>query len=179
VLSWTKPGVPEVALFSSNHRIPATPPEDTVMFPTNASWSPKLRYADRNMPRSPIASSPSPLPACGTQARVNGQRTVNGAGVSVPATVQVEFAGFAKSTWKRWTGHVASVPTLTYGFGAPAGGGVIPSRSAGRNASSVGPPRGAKMIVAGLPASIAVRSKANACGPRNAVPDELNTFMLM
>jgi hypothetical protein len=33
--------------------------------------------------------------------------------------------------------------------------------------------------VAGLPASIAVRSKANGCGPRKAVPLVLNTFMLM
>jgi hypothetical protein len=35
------------------------------------------------------------------------------------------------------------------------------------------------MKVAGLPVSIAARSKANGWGPRNAVPDELKTFMLM
>ena len=70
------------------------------------------------------------------------------------------------------------MPTLTYGFGEPAGGGVIPSRSAGMYASSVGLPSGPAMKVAGVPASIASRSKANACGPRNAVPDALKMFAL-
>ena len=36
-------GVPEVALLTSNQRMPATPPEATVMLPTSASWSPKFR----------------------------------------------------------------------------------------------------------------------------------------
>jgi hypothetical protein len=35
------------------------------------------------------------------------------------------------------------------------------------------------MNVAGTPASIFVLSKANACGPRKEVPEELNTFMLI
>ena len=71
------------------------------------------------------------------------------------------------------------MPVATNGFGAPLGGDTEPSRSAGMNASSVEEPSGPAMKVAELPASIADRSSANACGPRNAVPDELNTFMLM
>ena len=45
--------------------------------------------------------------------------------------------------------------------------------------SSVGPSMPVLTIVAGVPLSIAVRSRANGCGPRNAVPAALNTFMLM
>ena len=64
--------------------------------------------------------------------------------------------------------------------GAPAGGGVFPSRSAGRYASSVDPPVIPVVTkVAAFPTSIAERLNANGCGPRNAVPDELKTFMLM
>src|SRR5919197_517519 len=130
------------------------------------------------MPRSPRVSSTSPVPSCGTQAPPP-QITENGDGVSVAASVQVEFPGLAKSAWKRYSGQVAFVPAAMNGFGAPAGGGVEPSRSAGRNGLSDEVPRGAAMKVAGLPAIIAARSNAKPCGPRNAVPDALNTFMLM
>ncbi|PYK40563.1 MAG: hypothetical protein DME49_00145 [Verrucomicrobia bacterium] len=52
-------------------------------------------------------------------------------------------------------------------FGAPAGGNVEPSRSAGKKGETE-PPRGPAglMKVAGEPASIAVRLNANGCGPR-------------
>ena len=44
VLCWTNDGVPEVAFVISHQRTPATPPDETVMFPTSASWpSPKRR----------------------------------------------------------------------------------------------------------------------------------------
>src|SRR6266498_3546946 len=131
------------------------------------------------MPRSPSVSSVSPVPSCGTQ-DPPPQITEKGAGVSVAPSVNVEFAGTAKSTWKRYSGHVAFVPVLMNGFGAPAGGEFKPSRSAGMNWSLDGLKKaGSRNVtnVAGLPASIAARSKANGCGPRNAVPDELNTFM--
>ncbi|TML52308.1 MAG: hypothetical protein E6G15_11110 [Actinobacteria bacterium] len=74
------------------------------------------------------------------------------------------------------------MPVLMNGFGAPAGGGLRPSRSAGMNWSLVGLKNDGSrkvMNVAGLPASMAARSKANGSGPRNAVPPELNTFMPM
>ena len=52
------------------------------------------------MGRSPIASSRS-LFGSGTHARVLGQASVNAGGVSVAASVNVEFAGVTKSAWKR------------------------------------------------------------------------------
>ena len=70
----------------------------------------------------------------------------------------------------------------TNGAGEPAGGVVDPSRSPGRIASFAELKTDASRVVtnvAGWPASIAARLNANGCGPRNAVPAELNTFMLM
>ena len=132
------------------------------------------------MLRSPSVSSLSETPACGTQAPAEPpQTTLNGSGVSVPPSVKVEFAGVVKSTWKRQSFQVGLVPISVNGFGAPPGGRIDPSKSAGMSWSSVGPSIPVLMIVAGLPASIAVRSIANGCGPRKAVPDALNTFMLM
>ena len=49
---------------------------------------------------------------------------------------------------------------LRYGFGAPAGGVLGPSRSAVMYESSEADPMVAAMNVAGVPASIALRSKA-------------------
>ena len=87
-----------------------------------------------------------------------------------------------KSTWKRHSFQVAAVPDIRKGFGAPAGGAVEPSRSPGSIASFDGVNTAAFRVVtnvAGEPASIAARLKANGCGPRNAVPDELKTFIVM
>src|SRR6516225_1709966 len=132
------------------------------------------------MARSPIASSPSLVPACGTQLRVFGQSTLNGWGVSEPALVNVELAGLAKSTWKRQTAQaLAFDPISVYGFGAPAGGGMVPSMSAGMSWLSFGPSIPVLMIVAGSPASIAVRSSANGCGPRRNEPVESKMLKLM
>ncbi len=85
--------------------------------------------------------------------------------------MKVEFAGVAKSTWKRQSGHVVELngPDIRNGFGAPAGGGVEPSRSAGSIESLSGSKTdGSRVVtnVAGFPASIAARSNANGCGPR-------------
>src|SRR6516225_2335549 len=132
------------------------------------------------MARSPIASRPSLVPACGTQLRVFGQSTLNGSGVSEPALVNVELAGVAKSTWKRQIAQAEAFdPISVNGFGAPAGGGMDPSKSAGMSWLSFGPSIPVLMIVAGSPASIAVRSMAKGCGPRKNEPDESKTFMLM
>ena len=64
-------------------------------------------------------------------------------------------------------------------LGAPAGGKIEPSKSPGSIAGNEELSIGMETIVAGRPASILARSIANACGPRKAVPEELNTFMLM
>src|SRR6516164_5138179 len=125
------------------------------------------------MARSPMASSWSGTPAWGTQLLVFGQSTLNGLGVSVPALVNVELAGVAKSTWKRQTAQAAAFdPISVNGFGAPAGGGMVPSTSAGMSWLSFGPSIPVLMIVAGSPASIDVRSMANGCGPRRNEPVE-------
>src|SRR5207248_2581646 len=81
-------------LLISHHRMPATPPEDTLRLPTRAScpsW--KRRYAERNIGRSPMPSSASATPAWGTQPRVLGQRELNPAGDRLPPLVKVELAG--------------------------------------------------------------------------------------
>ena len=93
--------------------------------------------------------------------------------------MNVELAGLTKSTWKRHSFQVAFVPISVNGFGEPEGGWFDPSRSAGMSWSSVGPSMPVLTIVAGVPLSIAERSRANGCGPRNAVPAALNTFVLM
>jgi hypothetical protein len=68
----------------------------------------------------------------------------------------------------------------TNGLAVPAGGVIAPSRSLGRKEGSVPPPVIPGVTkVADKPASILVRSKAKAWGPRKAVPLELNTFMAM
>ena len=66
---------------------------------TSDSWSPKLRYAARNIIRSAIASRLEPF-GSGTHARVVGQSCVNPAAAGDAKRVKVEFAGVPKSTWK-------------------------------------------------------------------------------
>src|SRR5436190_24273475 len=114
------------------------------------------------MPRSPSVSRVSPGGSCGTQAPPP-QIGEKAAGVRVPPEVKVEFAGVAKSTWKRYSGQVELTPVLLNGFGAPTGGGVSPSRSAGMKASLDGLKKdGSRNVtkVAASPASIAARSRA-------------------
>ena len=52
------------------------------------------------MKRSPIPSSHCAVPGCGTQLR-EPQRFENAAAAGAPASVNVELAGEAQSTWKR------------------------------------------------------------------------------
>src|SRR6476659_9523087 len=94
------------------------------------------------MKRSAIASRLVCGASCGTHARVVGQSIVNGAAGRVAASVKVVLPGTAKSAWKRKTLYagVAAPGNSTNGLGAPAGGRLEPSKSPGRNASSVGPP---------------------------------------
>src|SRR5689334_19206197 len=132
------------------------------------------------MLRSPSVSSWSETPACGTQAPAEPPHTtLNGSGVRVPPSVNVEFDGFVKSAWKRQSFQVGFVPISVNGFGAPDGGRTDPSKSAGMSWSSVGVRMPVLMMVAGRPFNIDERSSANGCGPRKAVPDALNTFVLM
>jgi hypothetical protein len=74
------------------------------------------------------------------------------------------------------------VPDIRNGFGAPAGGAAEPSRSPGSIASFAELKTDELRVVtnvAGVPASMAARLNANGCGPRNAVPAELKTFIVM
>src|SRR3954468_1342684 len=109
-------GVPVVTLLISHQRTPATPFDETDRLPTSAScpsW--KRRYAERNIGRSPIPSSPSATPACGTQFRVKGQSCVYAAPERLPANVKDEALGLAKSTWKRRSGQVELEPSWMNG----------------------------------------------------------------
>src|SRR5919198_9220 len=159
----------------------ALKPAARVTLPTSASRPPpKFRYALRNMPRSPSVSSAAEVPSCGTQAPPP-QITEKAAGVSVPPSVNDELAGVAKSTWKRNSGHVAPTSSVRNGFGAPAGGGLLPSRSAGMNGSlpllNQDGSRNVTKAGFGLPASMAARSNAKGCGPRKFFPPESKTFI--
>src|SRR5215472_15638464 len=132
------------------------------------------------MLRSPSVSSVSLVPACGTQFPADPpQTTLNGSGVRVPACVNVELDGLVKSAWNRQIFQVGFVPISVYGLGAPAGGRIEPSKSAGMSWSSDGLSMPVLMTVAGLPFSMSARSSANGCGPRKAVPDALKMLKLM
>src|SRR3954466_5157664 len=145
VLCCPQAGVPDVTPLISHQRTPERPPlhvlplppTQTLWLPTSASWpSEKRRYAARNIERSPSADSRDEVPACGTQ--LEKQSSVYAAGVRVPPTVNVEFAGVPKSAWKRQILQVVvSSPDCMTGSGAPAGGMIEPSRSAGSIASAL------------------------------------------
>src|SRR5215813_2993476 len=110
------------------------------------------------MPRSPMPSRKSPF-GSGMQARVGRQSSVYGAGVSAPPSVKVELGGLAKFGWKRQRNQTELSPDIRNGSGAPAGGAVEPSRSAGSIASlpllKTVVPVYAMNVAAGLPASMA------------------------
>src|SRR5260221_5913412 len=114
------------------------------------------------MTRSLSVSSFWVVLGCGTHAKHVGANAATG---SVVGPVKVEFAGVVQSTWKRQSRRLF-VPNSTIGFGAPAGGGVDPSRSAGRSPPSL-VPSVKHCCVAARPASILARSQAHISGPRN------------
>src|SRR5947209_3439809 len=109
---------------------------------TSDSYVPKLRYDARYMTRSPSESSFCAVPACAMHAPPP-QACEYAAVASVVGPVKVEFAEFAKSTWKRQV-LSAFVPKFVKYPAAPAGGAAVvpsapfaPSRSAGRRLATV------------------------------------------
>src|SRR3954469_21313240 len=83
--------------------------------------------------------------------------------------LSVDADGFAKSTWKRNKVRCVASASPTRWFGAPAGGRIDPSRSAGSRLDTDG---GCwkQMAFAGAPVNIAARSKAHACAPAKPFP---------
>src|SRR5258706_9318785 len=81
------------------------------------------------MRRSPSESSFWAVPGWGTQLPPL-QARANEATERLTGPLREVFAGVVQSTWNR---HRLSefAPMLSIGFGAPAGGGVAPSRSPG------------------------------------------------
>ncbi len=84
--------------------------------------------------------------------------------------VRVVLEGVAKSTWNLNRSSVVDVPSSKKKLGEPVGGAVVPSKSAGSKLASL-VPFWKHCIVEALPASIAVRFKAQACGPINEPPN--------
>src|SRR5579859_349442 len=128
------------------------------------------------MARSERVSSVLPVPDWGTQVP---HSAVKAAGVRLLTVVKVLLAGVMKSTWNLYRGQVAPA-VLRKGFGAPAGGRMLPSRSPGNMKPSAvlsGPAVVTKVAV--VPASMAGRSKANGCGPRYLLPAALKTLSPM
>src|SRR5262249_10887393 len=155
---WNTLGGPPLVIRSSYQRTPTELPAVTAWLTTRDSWSPKLRYANRNITRSDSESSCWVVPFCGMQVPDAPQAAVYEATVSVVGPVNVELAGVAKSTWNFQNASVvAVVPSATTVFASPAGGAVPPSTSL---ASS--PPNWFEVVkhtwVAVVPASIAARS---------------------
>src|SRR5205814_473583 len=97
---------------------------------------------------------------------------VKAATVSVVGPVKLEFAGVAKSTWnlKRRSELVAKSRKTA---GSPAVGWIVPSISEGSRLS-MALLCWKQIMVAALPASMALRLAAQASAPRKAVPLALN-----
>src|SRR5947207_4264084 len=119
-------------------------------------------------------------PNWGTQFRFPGQIRVKAAAAGLPTRLKVVLAGVTKSAWKSRTLYTPVPGNETKGSPVPAGGRMEPSKSPARKEGSEDPPVIPRVTkVAAVPASMLVRSKAKAWGPRKAVPAELNTFMNM
>src|SRR5215469_13915221 len=159
---------------SSYQRTATEEPLVTLCAATSASWSPKFRYASRYMSRSPSESSCCDVPDCGMQVPLLPQASLKEFTASVLGPVNVELAGVVKSTWNWNAASVfALAPSERSVLGSPAGGSMLPSRSAGRRLETL---VGAlnEMLVAVWPASMAERSSAATLVPRKAVPAALN-----
>src|SRR5436190_15724319 len=96
---WKTLGAPPDVWRISYHRTPTDAPAVTAWFTTSDSWSPKLRYASRNMIRSDSESSVCEVPPCGMHVPVDPHAVVYAATVNEPGPVNVELAGTAQSTW--------------------------------------------------------------------------------
>src|SRR5438094_8515742 len=104
-----------------------------------------------------LGVTPLVVPGCGTRKFA----TVYGATASGASAVIVLLAGVVQSTWT-FHAPICCVPELrlTTTLGAPAGGGVVPSRSAGIGSWPRAPVE-KHCCVAAAPASILARSSAH------------------
>jgi hypothetical protein len=100
---------------------------------------------------------------------VDAQASVYGATLMAVGPVKVELEGVVKSTWNLNRFSVVDVPSSKKKLGEPAGGAVVPSKSAGSKLASL-VPLWKHCMVAAVPASIAARFRAQACGPINGPP---------
>src|SRR5258708_28692976 len=79
------------------HRTPPLHPAITEWLTTSDSWSPKFRYASRNIRRSPRESSCCVVPGWGMHVPPPQASLKGATGIAV-GPVKVEFAGVVKST---------------------------------------------------------------------------------
>src|SRR4051812_3427143 len=93
---------PAFGLRISYQRTPACTPVETRLtewLSTSDSWSPKLRYARRNIRRSPNPSRPTFVPGCGMQERVPPHNWLYAATGRLVGPLNVELPGVAQSVW--------------------------------------------------------------------------------
>jgi len=99
VPDWKTVGVP-LGLWISYHRTAVLLPDVIECEVTSDSWLPKLRYASRNMSRSPSVSSCWLVPGCGIHVPpVPPHASVYDGTVMAIGPVSVVLFEFAKSTW--------------------------------------------------------------------------------
>ena len=108
------------------------------------------------------------VPACGMHVNPPQASLKELTGIEV-GPVKVEFDGVAKSTWNLKRPSALVLESSIKKFGSPEGGGELPSRSEGRRLATL-ELFWKQMAVPALPASILVRSKAQACAPTKAPP---------
>src|ERR1700722_7178484 len=89
------------------------------------------------MRRSPSESSFCVVPGCGMQIPPPQARVFAFTGI-VNGPLNVDFAVFVKSTWKRYRCREVEVERSTKKAGSPDGGGVEPSAFEGRKENSLG-----------------------------------------
>src|SRR5262245_60424760 len=178
VPSWNSDQGPAAVLRRSNQRTPARLAAFTSVakLPTITSCVPRFRYCGRFITTSRSGSSGLAPLGWGMQLNdVRPQRLEsNSDTVMLVGPVNVELAGVAKSTWNSnsWTvsGSAAAPPCDSASrwrrktAGAPAGGGVAPSQSAGGSIWNGKPESGGvamkRCAVAAAPVSIADRWRA-------------------
>src|SRR2546421_10232176 len=93
VLCWNTRGLPPAVWRSSYQRTPETPFTVTAWLVTSDSWSPKLRYANRNISRSDSESSVLVTPFCGMHVPLAPHAGVKAATGRFDGPVNVELAG--------------------------------------------------------------------------------------
>src|SRR5208282_20068 len=124
------------------------------------------------MRRSDKASSLSlPAVGCGTQSPPPHKGLKAATGIKV-GPVKVEFAGLTKSTWNAYMSRLAlpSGSSVMKKLGVSEAGGVAPSRSEG-NSEEMLELCWKHCMVAVLPASMLLRSAAQALAPTKELPE--------